>query len=85
MTELAKSLLGAGLVDCLASDNHGDRRSLAAARVWLEELGATDHAQILTHGNASRLLADAPTLPVPPLPLGRGVFHRLRELLLGRR
>lgn len=85
MTELAKSLLAAGLIDCLASDNHGDRRSLAAARLWLEEMGATEHAQVLTHGNASRLLADEPTLPVPPLPLGRGVFHRLRELLFGRR
>jgi protein-tyrosine phosphatase len=85
MTELAKSLLEAGLVDCLASDNHGDRRSLAAARVWLEEMGALEHALILTHANASRLLADEPTLPVPPLPLGRGVFHRLRELLFGRR
>lgn len=85
MTNLAKSLLAAGLIDCLASDNHGDRRSLAAARVWLEELGAIDHAQILTHSNAARVLADEPTLPVPPLPLARGVFHRLRELLFGRR
>ena len=78
-------LLGAGLIDCLASDNHGDRRSLAAARLWLDELGANEHAQMLTHANASRLLADEPTLPVPPLPLDRGVFQRLRELLFGRR
>ncbi len=85
MTELAKSLLEAGLIDCLASDNHGDRRSLAATRLWLEEMGATEHAQMLTHANAARVLADEPTLPVPPLPLGRGVFHRLRELLFGRR
>ena len=85
MTALAKSLLGAGLVDCLASDNHGDRRSLSAARIWLEELGATEHAWMLTHGNASRLLTDQPTLPVPPLPLGRSVFRRLGELLFGRR
>jgi len=85
ITKLIVVLLTAGLIDCLASDNHGDRRSLAAARLWLEELGATDHAQILTHGNASRLLADEPTLPVLPLPLDRGVFHRLRELLFGRR
>jgi len=85
MTELAKSLLAAGLIDCLASDNHGDRRSLAAARLWLEEMGAAEHAQMLTHSNAARVLADEPTLPVPPLPLGRGVFHRLRELLFGRR
>lgn len=85
MTELAKSLLEAGLIDCLASDNHGDRRSLAAARTWLEEMGADDHAQILTHGNAARVLADEPPIPVPPLPLARGVIHRLRELLFGRR
>ena len=85
MTELAKSLLEAGLIDCLASDNHGDRRSLAATRVWLEEMGAADHAQLLTHSNAARVLADEPTIPVPPLPLARGVFHRLRELLFGRR
>jgi protein-tyrosine phosphatase len=85
MTDLAKSLLAAGLIDCLASDNHGDRRSLAAARVWLEEMGAEEHAQILTHANAARVLADQPTLPVPPLPLARGMVHRLRELLFGRR
>lgn len=85
MTELAKALLTAGLVDCLASDNHGDRRSLAAARVWLEEMGADEHAQILTHSNAARVLANQPPIPVPPLPLGRGVVQRLRELLFGRR
>ena len=85
MTELAKDLLAAGLIDCLASDNHGDRRSLAAARVWLEEMGADEHAHILTHSNAARVLANEPPIPVPPLPLGRGVIHRLRELLFGRR
>ena len=85
MTELAKDLLGAGLIDCLASDNHGDRRSLAAARVWLEEMGAEEHAYLLTHSNAARVLADEPPIPVPPLRLGRGVIHRLRELLFGRR
>jgi protein-tyrosine phosphatase len=85
MTDLAKSLLAAGLIDCLASDNHGDRRSLAAARVWLEEMGADEHARILTHANAARVLADEPTLPVPPLPLVRGMVRRLRELLFGRR
>jgi len=85
MTELAKSLLEAGLIDCLASDNHGDRRTLAGARLWLMEMGAEEHAQILTHANASRLLADEPIIPVPPLRLPRGVFDRLRELLFGRR
>lgn len=85
MTELAKALLAEGMIDCLASDNHGDRRSLAAARVWLEELGAEEHAWLLTHANAERVLGDQPTVPVPPLPIVRGMFHRLRELLFGRR
>lgn len=85
MTELAKSLLADGLIDCLASDNHGDRRSLAAARRWLEEMGAEEHAQLLTHVNAARVLGDQPTIPVPPLRLGGRVFTRLRELLFGRR
>ena len=85
MTELAKAMLTEGLIDCLASDNHGDRRSLAATRVWLEEMGAEEHAQLLTRANAARVLADQALIPVPPLPLGRGVFGRLRELLFGRR
>ena len=85
MTELAKAMLAEGLIDCLASDNHGDRRSLAAARLWLREMGAEEHAQMLTHANASRVLANEPTIPVPPLALGRGVFTRLRDLLFGRR
>ena len=85
MTELAKAMLAAGLIDCLASDNHGDRRSLAAARAWLEEMGAVEHAHVLTYGNAARVLANEPTIPVPPLSLDRGVFQRLRELVFGRR
>jgi protein-tyrosine phosphatase len=85
MTELAKSMLAEGLIDCLATDNHGDRRSLAAARVWLEEMGAQEHAYALTHSNAARVLANEPTIPVPPLALGGSVFRRLRELLFGRR
>ena len=85
MTDLARAMLSEGLIDCLASDNHGDRRSLAAAHLWLTEMGADEHAEMLTHSNAARVLADAPTIPVPPLALDRGVFTRLRELLFGRR
>ena len=35
MTEFARAMLGAGQVDILASDNHGDRRTLATAVAWL--------------------------------------------------
>ena len=84
MTELAKSMLEQGLIDILASDNHGDRRSLATARRWLEECGAEEQAQLLTHANAERLLAGAELLPVPPVRLDRGMMFRLRERLFGR-
>ncbi len=84
--KLARALLEQGLVDCLASDNHGDVRSLGAARRWLEEIGAAEQARLLTHVNAERLLRSEPVVPVGPLPaLDRGVLARLKELVLGRR
>jgi hypothetical protein len=48
-------------------------------------MGADEHAQVLTYSNAARVLADQATIPVPPLRLERGMIHRLRELLFGRR
>jgi len=39
MGQLALALLEEGLADCLASDNHGDRRSLGAIHDWLSEQG----------------------------------------------
>jgi protein-tyrosine phosphatase len=85
MAEMAKTMLEEGLVDCLASDNHGDRRSLGAARRWLEEMGAEEHASLLTAVNAERVLRNAPVIPAPPLKLARGVFWRLRELVFGKK
>ncbi len=82
---LARTLLERGLVDCLSSDNHGDHRSLAQAAQWLREMDAGEHARMLTHVNAERLLTGQPILPVAPLPaLDRGMLARLRDLLLGR-
>ena len=82
---LASSLLERGLVDLLASDTHGDARALLPARKWLLELGADDTAELLTHRNAAHLLANEPVEPVPPLERRRGMFDRLKELLLGNR
>lgn len=84
--KLARALLEEGLVDCIASDNHGDVRSLGVARRWLEELGATEQAQLLTSTNAGRLLAGEAVIPVSPLvPIEKGMVSRFKELLLGRR
>ncbi len=78
----ARDMLRLGLVDCIASDNHGDRRSLGAARTWLLELGAEEQAELLTRTNAERLLRDEPPIEVSPIQnFSRGVLRRLRELL----
>lgn len=86
MCRLARAMLEEGLADCIASDNHGDRRSLAVARRWLVEVGAAEQAQLLTHTNAERLLARQPLIPVAPIPrVEQGMLTRLKELFLGRR
>lgn len=81
---LAVDLLQRGLVDVIASDNHGDSRSLASARDWLLDMGATEQAQLLTDTNASRLLANEPPLPVPPFEPQRGMLTRLRNFFGSR-
>ena len=84
-SRLAHDMLAEGLVDCIASDNHGDARSLKAARDWLVEIGAEAQAAELTRANAERLLANQAVLPVEPVAVPRGMLRRLRELVLGRR
>jgi len=81
MTEFARAMLGAGQVDILASDNHGDRRSLATAVLWMTEIGAETQAGLLTRENPALLLAGKPMRPVPPVSFQRGMFDRLRELI----
>lgn len=76
----ARALLDAGLADLFASDNHGDARSLAAARDWLLDVAGAEHAELLTHTNPRRLLDGDPVLPVPPLPRRKGALGRLRAL-----
>lgn len=84
MSRLAEELLSEGMVDVFASDTHVDNRSLAAAKQWLEELGSSDAAQLMTSENARRLLDDAEPRPVPPIEFKKGVVDRLRELIFGR-
>ena len=81
MTDFAREMLGAGQVDILASDNHGDRRSLATVVMWLTEIGAATQAAILTTENPRLLLGEQKLHPVPSVSFHRGVFERLRELI----
>jgi protein-tyrosine phosphatase len=86
VAQLGHAIIAQGLADCIASDNHGDRRSLGAAKRWLEEMGAVEEASLLTSVNAGRLLAGERPIPVPAIPsLEKSAFGRLRELIFGRR
>ncbi|MBV6522708.1 MAG: hypothetical protein MNPFHGCM_02856 [Gemmatimonadaceae bacterium] len=76
--EFAKAMLRDGLVDLLASDNHGDRRSLGMTRWWLEEIGAGHQGERLTAENPRRLLGDQALLPVDGIEFEQGMFERLR-------
>lgn len=82
---VARQMLERGMVDVIASDNHGDVRSLGVARTWLEEMRADDQLSLLTRVNAERILAGHRPLLVPPMPqLTGGMLGRLKSLLLGR-
>lgn len=84
VARISRALLEAGVVDLLASDNHGDGRSLATARTWLLDVATQEHVDLLTRTNARRLLDNEDVVPVPPLSEQRGVFERLRELFSRR-
>ncbi|AMW05058.1 tyrosine-protein phosphatase [Gemmatimonas phototrophica] len=76
--DLARNMLSEGLIDILASDNHGDARSLASAREWLLERGADEQVHLLTFANADCVLRDEDPLPVPPLKAG--LMERVKRL-----
>ena len=84
-SRLARKLLEEGLVDCLASDTHGDQRNLRATRDWLEAIDAHEQAELLTTINARRLLNREAVLPVSPIPVtDRGMLEKLRGLFMHR-
>ncbi|MBC8089291.1 MAG: hypothetical protein H7Z40_18660 [Phycisphaerae bacterium] len=79
--ELARELLAFGLIDILASDNHGDQRTLAVAPEWLQSHGASDEqVELLTHTNAKRVLADEDPVPVPILKTMMGPIDKIRSI-----
>jgi protein-tyrosine phosphatase len=81
---VATDLLEAGLVDLVASDNHGDGRSMAVARDWLVAHGGAEQAALLTRTNPERLLRNERPLPVAPLALPAGRLARLRTWFAAR-
>ena len=85
MSRFARRLLEEGMVDCIASDTHGDSRSLAMARDWLEAIDAHEQAELLCTINARRLLSNEAVLPVTPIPpTDHGMLAKLRSMFMRR-
>jgi protein-tyrosine phosphatase len=81
--ERARALTARGLADIIAADNHGDDRSLAAGRRFLEAQDAAEQADLLTTRNPLAILSDEPLSPVPPFELRRSWMQKLRKILEG--
>lgn len=80
----AYRLLRRGWADYLASDFHGHPRlKLYKAEAWaaLEDVGAEEALTYMCRTNPGRILSDQAPLPVPPLPVERGFWARLKDML----
>lgn len=81
--ERARDILTAGLASIIASDNHGDGRTMAAAVEWLDSHGGAQQARLLAFENPAAILADAETVPVPPLRIRRSWYSKLKGFVVG--
>jgi protein-tyrosine phosphatase len=79
----ARALVASGLADILAADNHGDDRSIATGRQFLEAQDGAEQAELLTVLNPRAVLDDKPMVPVPPVEIRRTWMQRIRQLLEG--
>jgi protein-tyrosine phosphatase len=81
--ERARALVQTGCAGIVASDNHGDRRTVFAALEWLEGHGGTRQAELLATLNPAAILADAPVAPVPAARIRRSLFTRFKDFVVG--
>ncbi len=79
----ARALLEAGCAAIVASDNHGDTRSVAAAVEWLGTHGGAVQAGLLAVDNPAAMLAGRPLAPVPPLRIRRSLYTKFKAFLVG--
>ena len=79
----ARALVAAGLADILAADNHGDDRSIATGRKFLEAQDGAEQAELLTVLNPRAILNDQPLISVPPVEIRRSWMQKIRQLLEG--
>jgi protein-tyrosine phosphatase len=76
----SRLMLAEGVTDVIASDNHGDRRSLSTIRHWLSEMGGERQARLLLQENPAHVLADEMLQPVPPLRKRTSLWRRFLDL-----
>ncbi len=67
----------------MASDNHGDRRTVFAALEWLERHGGAQQARLLAVENPAAILADAPVAPVAAVRIRRSLFTKFKDFVVG--
>jgi protein-tyrosine phosphatase len=79
----ARALLEAGCASLVASDNHGDTRSVVAAVGWLSSHGGSVQAELMAIDNPKAILADEPVRPVPPFRIRRSMYTKLKDFLIG--
>ncbi len=79
----ARALLEAGCAAIVASDNHGDARSVAAAVQWLQSHGGGFQAELLAIENPQAILRDEPVRAVPPFRMRRSLYTKLKDFLVG--
>jgi protein-tyrosine phosphatase len=83
--ERARALVEAGCAGIVASDNHGDSRSVATAVEWLGSHGGSSQAELLAVENPRAILADEPVRPVRPFRIRRSMYTRLKDFVVGGR
>jgi protein-tyrosine phosphatase len=80
----ARQLVGEGLADILAGDNHGDDRTVATGADFLLAQDGAEQVELLVGRNPAAILKDAATEGVPPLRIRQSWMKRIKEFLEGR-
>jgi protein-tyrosine phosphatase len=83
--ERARQLVGEGLADILAGDNHGDDRTVATGASFLRAQDGAEQVDLLTVRNPAAILKDAATTAVAPLRIRESWMKRIKNFLEGGR
>ena len=81
----ARQLVGEGLADILAGDNHGDDRTVATGARFLQAQDGSEQVELLVVQNPAAILQDRELTPVPPIRIRQSWMSRIKEFLEGSR